>query len=359
MQSSSACLSLLVCLAAPLVATAQVEQDATAGEPVAEAAVTAEDEGPPAPDEPAEELEQVLVLPSLTPVDAGVDGATLDVLLASVLQDLGFEVRDARVVNEQLDADAPTLAKARDSYLDMNLEGALTHATAVRDAHLAHGGDLLADPQLTEAELFMAQVLIDMGRQNEAAALAARILLRRPDLRLDPADHSPTMLALWSATVLGQAGRDPKAPAEDELAAFGRDVGVDWIVVGVWRSGTESAASMLVLVVPTGGGEQPSRHEVVLGPRSRWAGSVRTALLERFPPPAPPTPPGPPPGLPPDPNGSNGQVDEDGKWYKTWWFWTIVGAVVVGGTAGAVGGYYANREEQSPQVTGDFWRQPN
>lgn len=352
MQSSSACLSLLLCLAVPSAAAAQ-DEPAAPVEADAEAAVTAEGEGPPAPDEPVGERGQVLVLPSRTPVDAGVDGATLDVLLASVLQELGFDVRESQVVSDRLDADAPSLDQARDSYLDMNLEGALEHATAVRDAHLAHRGDLLADPHLTEAELFMVQVLIDMGRQDRAAELAARILLRRPDLRLDPGDHSPTMLALWSATVLGQAGRDPKAPSEEDLAAFGRDVGVDWIVLGVWRSGEGSGASMLVLVVPTDGEQEPSRHEVALGPRSRWAGSVRTALLERFPPPAPPTPPVPPPGLPPD--GGNGEVDEDGKWYETWWFWTIVGAVVVGGTAGAVGGYYANREEENPQVTGNFW----
>lgn len=351
MRSSSACLSLMLCLAAPLAARAQVE-DAPSGD-----ASVAEAEGPPAPDEPAEEREQVLVLPSRTPVDAGVDGATLDVLLASVLQELGFEVRDAQVVCEQLDASAPTLGEARDAYLDMDLEGALASATAVRDAHLEHRGDLLADPGLTEAELFMVQVLIDMGRQTAAAELAAQILIRRPDLRLDPGDHSPTMLALWSATVLGQAGRDPTAPSDEELAAIGRQVGVEWVVVGVWRSAPESGATMLVLVVPTGGEEPPSRHEVALGPRSGWAGAVRVALVERFPPPAPPSRAA-PPGLPPGPDGSGGQVDEDGKWYKTWWFWTIVGAVVVGGTAGAVGGYYASREEQSPTVNGnsrDFW----
>jgi hypothetical protein len=297
----------------------------------------------------------VLVLPTRIPVEAGVDGATLDVLLATELEELGFEVHDAEVVCEQLDADAPGLDTARDAYLDMNLEGALEHATAVRDAHLAHRGDLLADPNLAEAELFMTKVLLDLGRQTEAAALAAEILLRQPDLRLDPAEHSQSMLALWSATVLGQAGRDPRPPTEEELAAFGREVGVDWVVAGVWRADEQQAASMLVLVVPTGGDEAPSRHELALGPRSRWAGAVRVALLERFPPPPPPAPPPPPPGMPPGPDDPNGEVDGETEWYKTWWFWTVVGAVVVGGTAGAVGGYFATREEPTPNVGGNFW----
>jgi len=358
----------MLCLAAPLSAAAQAEDAARPAaepliEPAAEPAVvpTVEPEGPPAPSEqPSEERGKVLVLPTRMPVEAGVDGDTLDVLLASVLQELAFEVRDAAVVCAQLDADAPGLEAAREAYLDMDLEGALENAEAVRDAHLAHRGDLLADPGLTEAELFMVQVLIDLGRQNEAAELAARILVREPALRLDPADHSQTMLALWSATVLGQTGRNPKAPSEEELAAFGREIGVDWVVVGVWRDGEDKGASLLVLVVPTGGDEAPSRHELALGPRARWAGAVRAALLERFPPPPPPTPPGPPPGLPP--GDGDGQTDDGGEWYTSWWFWTVVGAVVVGGTAGAIGGYYATREEQRPAVTGngaDFWGSGN
>ncbi|MBW2701475.1 MAG: PEGA domain-containing protein [Deltaproteobacteria bacterium] len=33
------------------------------------------------------------------------------------------------------------------------------------------------------------------------------------------------------------------------------------------------------------------------------------------------------------------EIDDGGdKWYKAWWFWTVVGVVVVGGTVGAVGG---------------------
>ena len=354
MRSSFACLSVILCLTSALAAAAQTGEETAppAEEPAAEA------EGPPAPvaqpaEQPTEEREQVLVLPTRVPVEAGVDGSTLDVLLASELEELGFEVRDAEVVSAQLDADAPSLDAARDAYLNMNLEGALEHATAVRDAHLKHRGDLLADPNLAEAELFMVQVLIDLGRQIEAAELAARILVRQPDLRLDPADHSQSMLALWSATVLGQAGRNPKPPTEQELAAFGREVGVDWVVAGVWRSYDQQAASMLVLVVPTNGDETPSRHELELGPRSRWAGAVRTALLERFPPPPPPTPPVPTPGMPPGPGDPNGEVDDDGEWYKTWWFWTVVGAVVVGGTAGAIGGYYSTREEPNPTTGGD------
>jgi len=360
MRSSYVCLSVILCLTASLVAAAQTEDEARP----ADAPPVVEAEGPPAPAaepaaEPLEEREQVLVLPTRVPVGSGVDGATLDVLLASALQELGLDPRDAEVVSRELDESAPGLDAARDAYLNMNLEGALEHATAVRGAHLAHRGDLLGDDGLTEAELFMAQVLIDQGRQNEAAELAAEVLAREPSLRLDPADHSQTMLALWSATVLGQRGRDPTAPGEGELAELGREVEVDWVVVGVWREREEAGAGMLVLVVPAAGEEAPSRHQVALGQRSRWAGAVRTALLERFPPPPPPTPPGPPPGIPSGgPGDPNGQVDDDREWYKTWWFWTIVGAVVVGGTAGAIGGYYSTREEQTPETVGEgdvFW----
>jgi hypothetical protein len=361
MRGSCVCLSVIACLTASLAAAAQVDDETQpVEEPVAEEPA-AEAEGPPAPaepsaDEPAGERGQVLVLPTRTPVGAGVDGATIDVLLASALQELGFQARDAEVVSDQLDESAPALDAARDAYLNMDLEGALAEAVAVRDAHLAHRGDLLADPNLAEAELFMVQVLIDLGRQTEAAELAARVLVRRPDLRLDPADHSQAMLALWSATVLGQTGRNPKAPGEEELATFGAEVGVDWVVLGVWRADEDKGASMLVLVVPTAGDEPPSQHVLALGPRARWAGAVEAALLERFPPPPPPSPPS-PPGLPPGPGDPNGEIDEDGKWYKSWWFWTIVSVAVVGGTAGAVGGYYSTREEQNPDITGngDQW----
>jgi hypothetical protein len=359
MQRSFACLSLIACLVAPLAVAAQAVDGGVVeaqGPPAPEAPSAPEEQL--APEAPADSRGQVLVLPSRTPVDAGIDGATLDVLLASAFQELGFEVRDAEVVCEQLDQDAPTLDPAREAYLDMDLEGALEHAAKVRDAHLAHQGDLLADPSLEAAELFLVQVLIDLGRQTEAAEIAARVLTRRPSLRLDAADHSPSMLALWSATVLGQAGRDPQEPSTDELEAFGRQVGVDWVVVGVWRSAPDLGNRLVVQVVPIGGDEEPSRHDVVLGPRARWAVEVRKALLERFPPPAPPVVPPPAGGPlgPTGPAGGNGdQIDGDTEWYKTWWFWTIVGAVVVGGTAGAVGGYYATREEERPTVDGNPW----
>jgi len=336
----------------PLVAGAQEEAE----EAVAEA--TAEVAGPPAPEatDPSDERGTVLVLPSRTPVGAAADGATLDVLLASVLQELGFTVRDAENVARELDEGAPGLERARDSYLDMDLEGALAAATAVRDAHLAHGGDLLVDSLLEEAELFMLKVLIDLGRQDEAARLAARVLQRQPGLRLDPADHSPTILALWSATVLGQSGRDPDEPDPERLERFGGEIGVDWVVVGVRRASKGPEAELTVLVVPTYPGDKRSRHEVILGPRAGWTVAVREALVERFPPPAPPPPVIPPGG---SGNGNGGTVDDGPPWYKTWWFWTTVGVVVVGGVAGGLGGYYGTREPENPTVGSDPWAAQN
>jgi hypothetical protein len=352
-QSSSACLSLLVLLGVPVAAGAQAAAEAE----TAQSAATAEEVGPPAPEPsaaPAPESERgsALVLPTRTPVGAAADGATLDVLIASVLQELGFAVRDVEGVRQQLDEGAPDLDRARDSYLDMDLDGALAAAAEVRDLHQAHGGDLLVDPQLEEAELFMLKVLIDLGRQDEAARLAAQVLQRQPGLRLDPADHSPTMLALWSATVLGQSGRDPEQPDGDRLARFGAEIGVDWVVVGVLSGATGSESRLLVIVVPTAADEERSRHQVILGPTAGWTGAVREALVERFPPPALP-PPVLPPGAPG--YGDDGTVDDGTAWYKSWWFWTTVGVVVAGGIAGGLGGYYGTREPENPEVKSNVW----
>jgi hypothetical protein len=279
-------------------------------------------EGPPAP-----EAESVLVLPTRVPQALAAERATFDLLIATSLQELGFTVVDAGRAAKELDASAADLTRARELYLDLRFEEALAAARAVREAHLAHRGDLLGDPALTAAELMMVRVSLDLGDQPQALELAVAVLEREPGLRLDPVDYPPAMQALWVAALDKQAAMQPKEHAVESLAAVGRRAGTTYVAAAMAKRTPDGVDWLVLQIVPTAEGGQPSRHPMILGERGTWSKAVRLKLEERFPPPAPEVATGPLiPVVPPGPTDGGKKV-----WYKSWWFWGSVGLVVVAG----------------------------
>ena len=289
-------------------------------------ATTADDqpaEGPPAP-----KAESALVLPTRVPLELAAARATLDLLIATALQEIGFDVVDAGQAVKRLDASTSDLAGARQLYLDLRFEEALEAARAVRATHLAHGGDLLGDPTLTEAELMMVRILLDLGDQAQARELAVGVLEREPGLRLDPVDYPPAMQALWVAALDKRAAMQPKEHAADELDALGKAAGATYVVAAVAKRTVDGVYWLVLQIAPTDEAAKPSRHPMVLGEHGTWAKGVRLKLEERFPPPPPEIA----QPLVPIPQGPIDGGKKKKVWFKSWWFWSSVGLVVVGGT---------------------------
>jgi hypothetical protein len=283
----------------------------------AAAAAGAPAEGPP---EPA--AKGVLVLPTRVPVDLADARATFDLLIANALQELGFTV-DAAAARRKPDGPAPELAEARELYLELRFGEALAAAQAVRDARLARRGDLLGDPVLVEAELTMVRSLVDLGDLEEARRIAVELLGREPGLRLDPVDYPPAVQALWVAALARRAAMQPDEPSAEAIAAAGRDAGAAYAISAVAKRTADGVDWLVIQIVPTAGGEKPSRLPMALGAQATWARGVQRELERRFGPPAAAMPPG-APGVPTP-------ADEKKVWYKSWWFWSAVGLVVVGG----------------------------
>jgi len=103
-------------------------------------------------------------------------------------------------------SDANARQKAEDHYyaaLDLMADGKLEEAVA------AYGESLAADPAFTEAMHGLARALQDLGRLDEAIAIAKRIA------EVDPED----VLAYTSLSVLYQKkGMIPEAEAEGAKA---------------------------------------------------------------------------------------------------------------------------------------------
>lgn len=275
------------------------------------------------------------MLPTRVPPADADERGTFDLLLATALQELDLSVVDAAELLRELDAPGPDLSEARELYLGLRLDAALDAAAKARDAHLAHGGDLLCDPGLTEAELMMVRILLDLGRPREAEEIAARVLEREPGLRLDPVDSPPSMQALWITALERREGTAPAEHDVDALAAAAAEAGAEYAVAGVRKRASRGGDWLVVQIVPASGPERPSRQPQRLGPRGSWARDVQSALEARFGPAAPESALAPLP-LPAVPSGDR---KEKKVWYKTWWFWTTVGIVVVGGVAIGVGAW--------------------
>jgi len=302
-------------------------------------------EGPPAP--PAAAVaKRALVLPTRVLPGEGADRSTFDLLIATALSELGLDVVDAAAARA-LDGQAPDLARARELYLGLEFEAALAAAAAVRDARRARGGDLLGDPALAEAELMMVRLLFELGRADAAKELAVALLEREPELRLDPVEYAPPLQALWLAAVERRAAMQPAEHPVDALAAVARAAQADYAVAAVRKRTADGRDWLVLQVVPAAAGDAPSRLPVVLGARGAWARDVRDALAARFGPIAPEGAPAAPAIPIPAPAPADG-----GKaaWYKSWWFWTSVGIVVVGGTAIGVGAWASQKEKDDGSI---------
>jgi hypothetical protein len=304
-------------LAAAWVAIA-LPQTATAANPLAA--------GPPKP-----AAKTALVLPTRVPAVEAAERATFDLLIATALQDLGFAVVDAGQAAQKLDASIPDLAQARELYLGLRFQEALAAARAIRAEILAHGGDLLGDPLLTEAELLMVRTLIDLGETQEARELAVAVLEREPGLRLDPVDSPPAMQALWVAALDRTAAMQPQERGVEELAATAKAAGAAYTVAAVAKRTPDGVDWLVLQIVPAAGPEKPSRHPMALGARGTWARELRQKLVDRFGPPPSEVAAAPVAPIAPGPTDGGKKV-----WYKTWWFWSAVGLVVVGGAVAGI-----------------------
>jgi hypothetical protein len=294
----------------------------------------AEGTSPEDPPEPARKL--VLVVPTRVLSSEAGDRATFDLLLATALQELGFTAIDSLEGVRELDASGSDLAAARDLYLGLKLEAALEAAKKIREAHLSRSGDLLGDPGLTDAELVMMRILLDLGQKEEAAKLADQVLAREPEKRLDPVDNPPSMQALWISAIERRVAYEPEEHDVRALAAAANEAGAAYAVACVEKRGANGAPWLVVQIAPASSDEKPSRHPLRLGLRGSWAREVQGALELRFGPlkkEAAVAPVVVPPVAPPGDGG------EKKVWYKTWWFWTTVGIVVVGGVAIGVGAW--------------------
>jgi hypothetical protein len=295
---------------------------------------------------------KVLVLPSRAPVGTEIDMSTIDVLVAAAFQELGFEVVEGRDVATRLTGESKAVESARESYMDTDFEAALATLAAQRETDLAGHADLLAAPRLRDVELLMAQVLVDLGRNAEAATLADGILVRHPGLRLDPAEFSPAMQTVWAAALQRRSGALPPEPDPAALADLGRRAEVDWVALAAWSPSLEEGGRLTVAITPVDAAKSPSRHTAPLGPAPKWALGIKALLAQRFPP-------------PPAAAVAHGdaqtapvpaKAEEDTPWYETWWFWTVVGVAVAGGVAGGVGGYYGTRDDEPSRVNMDAWQ---
>jgi hypothetical protein len=314
---------------------------------------------PPIATKPSSDSERALVLPTRARVGGTIEGPAVDVLLTTGLQNLGVTVVNRREKSSQCDARFVDLEKAKRQYLDMDLAGAFEMASMVREEQLARHADLLGCRELTEVELFMVQVLLDMKRADEARKLSVQILNRNPKLRLDPARFTPVAQAFWAEMIRSQKGLKPAEPDYERLSEIGRSTGVEWVVMGNCAGSTEDGEQVVVLIVPTEKDKQVTRHLMVFDAPSEWSATVREVLEEQFPKPVPDkvtlvsnmSP------MPAQQSMATemGDVKSGNPWYKTWWFWTAVGVVVVGGTAGAVGGYYGSQDDNATEVGMDPW----
>jgi hypothetical protein len=320
-------------LAAAWVAVA-LPRAGTAADPLAE--------GPPKP-----AAKTALVLPTRVPAAEAASRATFDLLIATALQELGFTVVDAGQAIQKLDASVPDLTRARELYLGLSFPAALEALRAIRAEILAHGGDLLGDPLLTEAELLMVRTLIDLGEAQEARELAIAVLEREPGLRLDPVDSPPAMQALWVAALDRTAAMQPREHVVDELAATARAAGAAYAVAAVAKRTPDGVDWLVLQIVPTGGTEKPSRHPMALGARGTWARDLRQKLVDRFGPPPSEVAAAPVIPIAPGPTDGGKKV-----WYKTWWFWSAVGLVVVGGAV--VGIAIGVDKDEGGSISGEF-----
>jgi hypothetical protein len=290
-----------------------------------------------------------LLLPTLGPADGSVSRAAIDVLLKSALEDLKLPTTSPSLRSGACRQGQDEIVEAEAAYLDMDLDEALALARRAQEALLGSDALLWACPELDAIEMFMAQILLDTGRDPESGEMMAQVLLRGTGVAPDPGKYTPAFRSLWSRTAekVGEASRPE--PDARSMGRLGAAVGADWVISPYLVSSKTRREALHLRVVSTS--KKPvdaSEATVVLGALGGWSAAVRQALYPFF-----------------------AEVAEDSRpafldqtsevvepatekpFYRRWWFWTAVGVVVVGGAAVAIGVALANREPETPIVNID------
>jgi len=288
---------------------------------------------------------KVLVLPSLCSAQNSEDKATLDVLLATAFKNLDFDIVESKSVFNSFEHMGPSLALVKELYLDMQLDKALKFAEQIRQNHLNHYGNLLGETSLTEIELFLVQLYLDLEKEKKAMELAIEILDRNPELKLSPVDYSPTMQALWVKASDKHSRMQPHEFPKENMKKLGVLAKVDWVVSGIRKKAIDGIDWFIVVAISTNPKIKSSRHSIKLGLRTGWASDVYTELKKQYAPlkekPAYVQVP-----LLPTNQSQSDEKKEKKRWYKKWWVWTIVGVVVIGGTVGGIVAY-KNRDRET------------
>ena len=302
--------------------------------------------------------------------------------------------------------------QARALHLAFEFDAARAALEWTRQVLIQRHSDLIEDGVLAWVELDLARVLLDLGQPDAAREALVRAARACPDIRPVPDDYPPQLLQAWSEVV--EASRSPDVGATqleiNRLAEAGRDLQIDYVLAGTIREGGEPGSISIDLVlVRARDGEVVGRGTAVLGDPATWPAALEpevTRLLATI---RPPPTPADRPDAPvtaylvlSSPSGASVSIDgepanqttpaflgvdpgahrlslsleghrtfeieavawdgqtrpievelqrgSDRRWYRSWWFWSVVGVVVTGAVAGFVTwGVIANRDD--PDVT--------
>jgi len=128
---------------------------------------------------------------------------------------------------------------------------------------------------MTRARLFH-----ETGRQSELEAVLAEIARSYPDFEPTEANHHPELVAAWQRARDREAPAPPSLPTTARLLDFGRRTSIDGFIVASTLSSSASSGLTLTLIVidiQAGVASLPST-DIALGDREGWTASLDSAL---------------------------------------------------------------------------------
>jgi hypothetical protein len=300
--------------------------------------------------------------------------------------------------------------QARALHLAFEFDAACSALAWARQALILRHSDLIEDDSYAWVEVDLARVMMDQGEPAPAREALFRAALACPDIQPEPDDYPPNLLQAWSEVVPASRVWDDINFDVDRLAGAGRDVDVDFVLTGRTRGGTDTGSRIVDIVLIRARDDAVVGQGVAtVGVPATWPTALEpevTRLLATI---RPPPTPADRPDAPvtaylvlSSPSGASVSIDgepanqttpaflgvdpgahrlsvtlaghrtfeieavawegqtrpievelqrgSDRRWYRSWWFWSVVGVVVTGAVAGFVTwGVIANRDD--PDVT--------